>query len=145
MGNALGECSQVFFAGQAEENVRENELGKEILGCAMRVHTTLGPGLLESTYEICLQHELNKLGHPTKRQVALPVVYDGLALDAGYRIDLLIEDLVVVELKVVEKLLPVHTAQLLSYLKLGNKKLGYILNFNVVHMRNGIKRVVNNI
>ena len=125
--------------------MRENELGEVILGCAMRVHTAMGPGLLESTYEICLQHELKKMGHAVSRQVALPVVYDGLALDAGYRIDLLIEDLVIVELKVVEKLLPVHTAQLLSYLKLGNKKLGYLLNFNVVHMRNGIKRVANNI
>lgn len=86
-----------------------------------------------------------EIGAPNQASLALPVVYDGLALDAGCRIDLLIEDLVVVELKVVETLLPVHTAQLLSYLKLGNKRLGYILNFNVVHMRNGIKRVVNNI
>jgi GxxExxY protein len=125
--------------------MRENNLGEAILGCATRVHSALGPGLLESTYEVCLMHELKKLNHFVERQVALPVLYDGLALEAGYRIDLLVEDLVVVELKVVERLLPIHTAQLLSYLKLSNRKLGYLLNFNVVHMRNGIKRVVNKI
>ncbi len=109
------------------------------------VHSALGPGLLESTYEACLLHELNKSGLQTARQIALPVIYDGITLDAGYRLDLLVEDLVIVELKVVERLLPVHTAQLLSYLKLSNRKLGHVLNFNVAHMRNGIKRVVNNI
>jgi GxxExxY protein len=124
--------------------MRENELGDGILGCAMKVHSALGPGLLESTYEVCLLHELKKLGLRSERQVVLPVNYDGLILDAGYRLDLLVMDLVVIELKVVEKLLPIHTAQLLSYLKLGNRKLGYLLNFNVVHMRDGIKRVVNN-
>ena len=124
--------------------MRENELGDGILGCAMKVHSALGPGLLESTYEVCLLHELKKLGLRSERQVVLPVNYDGLILDAGYRLDLLVMDLVVIELKVVEKLLPIHTAQVLSYLKLGNRKLGYLLNFNVVHMRDGIKRVVNN-
>jgi GxxExxY protein len=111
----------------------------------MKVHSALGPGLLESTYEACLLHELSKSGLRSARQLALPVIYDGMTLDAGYRIDLLVEDLVIVELKVVEKFLPIHTAQLLSYLKLSNRKLGYVLNFNVLHMRNGIKRVVNQI
>ena len=105
----------------------------------------MGPGLLESTYEACLVHELAKAGLKVQRQIALPVIYDGEILDAGYRIDILVEDLVVVELKVVEKILPLHGAQVLSYLKLGNKKLGYLLNFNVVQMRQGIKRVVNNL
>jgi|SRR5579859_7119390 len=110
----------------------------------MKVHSALGPGLLESTYEVCLAHELSKVGLTVARQVALPVVYDNMELDAGYRIDLLVGDVVILELKVVEKLLPIHTAQLLSYLKLSKRKLGYLLNFNSVHMRDGIKRVVNN-
>ncbi len=125
--------------------MRENAIGETILGCAIKVHTALGPGLLESTYEACLVHELAKAGLKVERQVALPVIYDGVILDAGYRIDILVEDLVVVELKVVEKILPLHGAQILSYLKLGNKKLGYLLNFNVLQMRLGIKRVVNNL
>jgi GxxExxY protein len=124
--------------------VGENDLGDAILGCAMKVHSALGPGLLESTYEVCLAHELSKVGLTVARQVALPVVYDNMELDAGYRIDLLVGDVVILELKVVEKLLPIHTAQLLSYLKLSKRKLGYLLNFNSVHMRDGIKRVVNN-
>ena len=122
----------------------ENSLGDAILGCAMTVHSALGPGLLESTYDVCMVHEFSKAGLTVAKQVALPVRYDGIELDAGYRIDLLVEDMVILELKVVEKLLPIHTAQLLSYLKLSELKLGYLLNFNVVHMRDGIKRVVNN-
>ena len=123
----------------------ENEIGEILLGCAIKVHTALGPGLLESTYEACLIHELAKAGLKADRQVALPVVYDGVQLDAGYRIDILVANLVVVELKVAERILPLHSAQLLSYLKLGGKRLGYLLNFNVVHMRQGIKRVVNHL
>jgi GxxExxY protein len=123
----------------------ENEIGKLLLGCAIRVHTALGPGLLESTYEACLVHELSKTGLEVERQVSLPVVYDGVTLDAAYRIDLVVGGKVLVELKVVEKLLPIHNAQLLSYLKLSRRKLGYLLNFNVVHFREGIKRVVNNL
>jgi len=125
--------------------MNENEIGEILLGCAIKVHTALGPGLLESTYEACLIHELAKAGLKADRQVALPVVYDGVQLDAGYRIDVLVANLVVVELKVAERILPLHSAQLLSYLKLSGKKLGYLLNFNVVHMRQGIKRVVNHL
>ena len=125
--------------------LRENDVGETILGCAIKVHTALGPGLLESTYEVCLAYELQKAGLKSDRQVPLPVVYDEVKLEAGYRMDLLVADIVVVELKVVEKLLPLHTAQLLSYLKLSGRKLGYLLNFNVVQMRDGIKRVVNNL
>ena len=123
----------------------ENEIGEILLGCAIKVHTALGPGLLESTYEACLIHELAKAGLKADRQVALPVVYDGVQLDAGYRIDVLVASLVVAELKVAERILPLHSAQLLSYLKLSGKRLGYLLNFNVVHMRQGIKRVVNHL
>ena len=125
--------------------MKENEIGETILGCAIKVHSALGPGLLESTYEVCLIHELSKVRVRANRQVPLPVIYDGVELEAGYRMDLLVADIVVVELKVVEKLLPLHTAQLLSYLKLSKRKLGYLLNFNVVQMRDGIKRVANNL
>ena len=96
--------------------MKENEIGETILGCAIKVHSALGPGLLESTYEVCLVHELSKAGVRADRQVPLPVIYDEVELEAGYRMDLLVADIVVVELKVVEKLLPLHTAQLLSYL-----------------------------
>ena len=123
----------------------ENEIGEIVLGCAIKVHTALGPGLLESTYEVCLAYELSKAGVKAERQIALPVIYDEVRLDAGYRLDLLVEDIVIVELKVIEKLLPIHTAQLLSYLKISKRKLGYLLNFNVPQMRQGIKRVVNNL
>lgn len=121
----------------------ENEIGEKLLGCAFRVHSALGPGLLESAYEVCLLHELTEAGLAAARQVQFPINYDGVDLDAGYRIDLLIEDIVIVEVKSVEKLLPIHTAQLLSYLKLSNRKLGYLLNFNTTQLRSGIKRVVN--
>ena len=110
----------------------------------MRVHTALGPGLLESSYEVCLCHGLVKLGVAVKRQHPLPIVYDGVQLEAGYRLDLLINDRVVVEIKTVDRLLPVHAAQLLNYLRLGNFKLGYLLNLHVLSMRDGVKRVVNN-
>ena len=123
----------------------ENEIGEIVLGCAIKVHTALGPGLLESTYEVCLAYELSKAGVKAERQIALPVIYDEVRLDAGYRLDLLVEEMVIVELKVIEKLLPIHTAQLLSYLKISKRKLGYLLNFNVPQMRQGIKRVVNNL
>ncbi|MHB1231143.1 MAG: GxxExxY protein [Burkholderiales bacterium] len=119
------------------------DIGEIVIGAAMKVHSALGPGLLESAYEACLAHELVKSGVEVKKQVSLPLVYDGVRLDIGYKLDLLINDSVIIELKSVEKLLPIHTAQLLSYLKLGNHRLGYLLNFNVVSMRDGIKRVVN--
>ncbi len=123
--------------------MNENEIGDTLLGAAIKVHSALGPGLLESAYETCLVHEIGQRGLKVRRQVALPLIYDGIKLDAGYRLDLLINDKVIVELKSVEKFLPLHTAQLLSYLKLSGLKLGYLLNFNVAHMRDGIKRIVN--
>ncbi|MEP6925277.1 MAG: GxxExxY protein [Pyrinomonadaceae bacterium] len=120
-----------------------NKISGEIIDSAMKVHSTLGAGLLESVYETCLSHELRKRGLKVETQVALPVFYDGLKLDAGYRIDLLVENAVIVELKTAEHFLPIHEAQLLSYLKLSGKKLGLLLNFNVVHFKNGIKRLIN--
>lgn len=113
-----------------------------VIGCAMKVHSFLGPGLLESAYETCLVHELKKNGIKVLSQVALPVVYDGVNLDAGYRIDVLVEDRIVVELKAAENLTSLHQAQLMSYLKLSGNKVGLLINFNVVHLKDGIKRVV---
>lgn len=120
-----------------------NKISEKIIGCAIKVHKTLGPGLLESTYEVCLIHELSKEGLRVQSQVSLPVIYDGIKLDAGYRIDLLVEDLVIVELKAIDGFLPIHEAQLLSYLKLSNKKLGLLINFNVKLLINGVKRLMN--
>jgi GxxExxY protein len=121
----------------------EEDIGRKILAAAMKVHSSIGSGLLESAYEACLAHELRKEGLPLERQIALPIVYDGEKLDAGYRLDLWIERKVIVEVKSVDRLLPIHGSQLLSYLRLSNSKLGYLLNFNVVHMKDGIKRIVN--
>jgi len=120
-----------------------NQISGKIIEAAMRVHSALGPGLLESAYEACLLHELRKLGLMVLSQVTLPLHYDGLSIDAGYRIDLMVEDSVIVELKAVEKILPIHEAQILSYLKISNKQVGLLINFNVVHLKNGIKRIVN--
>lgn len=120
-----------------------DEITGTIVDACMRIHTALGPGLLESVYEACLRHELLKRRLKVETQVWLPVVYDGLKFDSGYKIDLLVEDLVIVELKAVERILSVHQAQLLSYLKLSRKSVGLLINFNVVHLRHGIKRMIN--
>ena len=120
-----------------------NDVTGSIVDAAMKVHTALGPGSLESVYERCLKHELIKRGLRAESQIWLPVIYDGIPIEGGYRIDLLVEECVIVELKVVEHILDVHKAQLLSYLKLANKKVGLLINFNVVHLRDGIRRMVN--
>ena len=122
-----------------------NEISGAVIDAAMKVHTALGPGLLESAYEGCLAHELGKRGHRVGKQVTLPVNYDGVTIDVGYRIDLLVDDGVIVELKAVDRLAPIHEAQLLTYLKLSGKKVGLLINFNVLHLRDGIKRMVNNL
>jgi GxxExxY protein len=122
--------------------VTENDIGTAILGAAMRIHSVLGPGLLESAYETSLLYELEKQGLSGRRQVPIAVRYEGLIVDNGYRVDLLIDNLVVVELKAVEAILPVHRSQLLSYLRVGGFKLGYLLNFHVAHVRDGIIRMV---
>jgi GxxExxY protein len=121
-----------------------NEVTGLIVDAAMKVHSILGPGLLEGAYEACLRHELMSRGLEVNSQVSLPVDYDGTLIDAGYRLDLLVENSVIVELKAVEKLSPIHDAQLLTYLKLSGKKVGLLLNFNVVQMKDGIRRMVNN-
>src|SRR5512135_55241 len=121
----------------------ENEVGNAIISCAMKVHSAVGPGLLESAYELCLGHELSRQGLGVRSQVPISIRYEDLAVDHGYRVDLLVNDRVVIELKAVEAVLPVHRGQLLSYLRLGGFKLGYLLNFNVAYMRDGITRLVN--
>lgn len=120
-----------------------DQITGSIVDAAFKVHTALGPGLLESVYERCLRHELIKRGLRVESQIWLPVIYDQMVIEGGYRIDLLVEDQVVVELKVSEQLLQLHKAQLLSYLKLADKRVGLLINFNVIHLRDGIKRLVN--
>jgi GxxExxY protein len=124
------------------EEERVNVLTAAIIGAAMKVHTALGPGLLESAYEACLAYELRKQAFDIRTQVELPVVYEGVQLDLGYRIDLLVNELVIGELKCVERISPVHEAQIISYLRLSKKNVGLIINFHVRHLRDGIKRFV---
>ena len=128
---------------QGKEMQRENQVTEVIIGCAIEVHRILGPGLLETAYEECLCYELMSSELHFNRQVKQPVYYKGVKLDCDYRLDLLVEDLVVVELKTVEKLLPIHQAQLLTYLKLRQLSVGLIINFNVPILKNGIMRIVN--
>jgi GxxExxY protein len=120
-----------------------NKISGAVVDAAMKVHSVLGPGLLESAYEACLLFELHKRGMQARRQVELPVIYEEVTIDVGYRIDLLVEDAVIVELKAVEQVLPIHNAQLLSYLKLSGKRVGLLMNFNVVQLKDGIQRMVN--
>jgi GxxExxY protein len=125
--------------------MNENDLGTLVLDAAFEVHKTLGPGLLESAYEYCLAFELIQKGLNIKAQYPLPLVYKDVKLDCGYRLDILVEDKIVVEVKAVEALNDIHMAQMLTYLKLTGCKLGYLLNFNVVLFKTGIRRVVNNL
>jgi len=120
-----------------------NQVSGAVVDSAMKVHSALGPGLLESAYETCLVRELRKRGFQVECQFAIPVRYDGETLDVGYRADLLVEECVLVELKSIETVLPIHKAQLLSYLRLSQKEVGLLINFNVEHLKNGIKRVIN--
>jgi GxxExxY protein len=119
-----------------------DDLSNRVIGCALEVHRSLGPGLLESTYEQCLAHELKTNGIEFKRQHPLPVNYKEIRLDCGYRVDLLINNKLIVELKTAEKILPIHQAQLLTYMELSNVAVGLLINFNVKYLRDGIKRMV---
>jgi len=123
--------------------MNENELTKTIIGCAMKVHTILGPGLLESAYEECLFYELKKSGLKVEKQKPLPLIYEEVKLECGYRIDIIVENKIIVEIKSVESLNDLHLAQILTYLKLSKCKYGLLMNFNVLHLKNGIKRVAN--
>ncbi len=119
-----------------------NELTYETIGCVLKVHSNLGPGLLESSYEVCLEYELRNAGLNVVRQKAVPVVYDTIHLDAGYRIDLLVNETLVLEIKSVEAIAPIHRAQMMTYLKLSGHKVGLLLNFNVCSMKDGIHRII---
>ena len=121
---------------------RVDFLSNRVLNAAIKVHKELGPGLIESVYETCLAYELHKAGFAVERQVKLPIVYDGTVLDAELRLDIWIERSLIVEVKAVETVLPVHHAQLMTYLKLTNNRLGLLINFNVPLLKNGIKRIV---
>jgi GxxExxY protein len=122
--------------------VNKNDISGAVVDAATKVHSALGPGLLESAYAVCLKHELIKRGLKVASEVPLPVVYDGVRLEAGYRLDLVVEDPVVVELKAIEALAPIHQAQTISYLKLSGKPIGLLINFHSLHLKAGIKRFV---
>lgn len=120
-----------------------DSIAAEIVDAAFKIHMELGPGLLESAYEACLEHELLKRGFAVERRKARPVHYDGIVIDVGHRLDLLVNDLVIIELKAVTELAPIHQAQLTTYLKLSRKALGFLINFNVPLIKNGIRRIAN--
>lgn len=122
---------------------KTEEIGKAIINAAFKVHKELGPGLLEKVYEICLAHELKKAGYEVARQLDVPVVYDGLIFEEGLRLDLMVENLVIAEIKAIETVNPVWESQVISHLKLTGKELGYLINFNVPLIKNGIKRFIN--
>ena len=121
---------------------KEEKIAKSIVHAAYIVHKNLGPGLLENVYEICFCHELNNIGRIAKRQIAVPVVYDGIVFDMAFRLDVLVDELVICELKATDAIHPVHEAQLLSHLKLTGKRLGFLINFNVPLIKDGIKRMI---
>jgi len=132
----------VKIATKTPRHKREEGIAKQVVDAAYTVHKELGPGLLEKIYEVCLCHELSKRGLRCERQVAIPIAYDGIVFDEGLRLDVLVEDLVVCELKAVDEVNPVWEAQILSHLKLTGKRLGFLINFNVQLIRNGIKRII---
>jgi GxxExxY protein len=134
---------RMFEENTESQNI--NRITEKIIGCAIEIHRNLGPGLLESAYEECLCYELEQAELKYKRQVPLPVIYKGVKLDCSYRMDVVVENLVIVEIKAVEKILPVNEAQLLSYLKLYSKKVGLLINFHVPILKIGLKRIVNNL
>jgi GxxExxY protein len=121
---------------------RTEAVARDVVDAAIKVHRTLGPGRLESVYDVCLGHELEQRGHRVQRLTPLPVVYETVKLDAGYRIDLIVDEAVVIEVKSVEALAPVHEAQLLTYLRLSGRRLGFLINFNVLLLKQGLKRMI---
>jgi GxxExxY protein len=137
----LGGFSQEQGSGMDSADL--DELTERIIGCAIAVHRVLGPGLLESTYEACLAHELDKHGLHVAKQKEIPITYKSVKLDCGYRVDLLVNDTVILELKSIERLQPIHKAQLITYLRLAGKPLGLLMNFNEPLLKDGIARLVN--
>ncbi|MDD3630164.1 MAG: GxxExxY protein [Bacteroidales bacterium] len=125
------------------EKIEENEIANKVIGLGIEIHKELGPGLLESAYKECMYYKIGKSGLFVEKEKPMPLVYEGVKLDCGYRIDLLVEKRLVIEIKSVEALNDIHLAQTLTYLKLGNYKLGLLINFNVILLKDGIKRVIN--
>ena len=132
--------SRKHYSMESKHYEKQEEWMKTIYQSALKVHSALGPGLLESVYEVCLLHELTKRGLLVERQKLLPIAYDGMIIDSGLRLDLIVEREIIIELKSVESLIPVHQAQMLTYMKLAKKELGYLMNFNEKLLRNGVKR-----
>jgi len=120
-----------------------DDIAKEIVDAAFKIHRKLGPGLLESAYEACMAHELTRRGFTVERQKTQPVYYEGMEIEVGYRLDILVNDSVIIELKAVEQLAPIHQAQIMTYLKLSDKTLGFLINFNVPLIKQGIRRIAN--
>ena len=120
----------------------ENELASSAIGCALKVHKALGPGLLESAYQACLVYELNQLGLKVEKEKPIPLIYEGVKMEVGYRADLIVEQKLIIELKVVDDLTDVHLAQMLTYLRLARCKLGLLMNFNTIFFRDGVRRVI---
>jgi GxxExxY protein len=143
MGRSKSEGAEGAEGISATGVARVNQLTEMIIGAAIEVHRNTGPGLMESVYEECLSYELSQLGLSFQRQVRLPIAYKGVKLDCGLRMDLLVEDAIVLELKTVDQLLPIHSAQLLTYLKPSGKKVGLLINFNEPVLTKGLKRLVN--
>ncbi len=127
-----------------KQNKELNDLSFKITGCAYEVHKTLGPGLLESTYELCLCHEFEKRGIKFERQKVISIIYKDAIINNAYKMDILVDDKIIIELKSVDSIQPIHTAQLLTYLKLSKKELGLLINFNSINLQNGIRRYINN-
>lgn len=123
----------------------EDIISNDVIGAAIRVHKALGPGLLESAYQFCLCHELRLMDYKVEMEKPMPIVYDNIELDCGYRLDLVVDEMVIIEVKSVQKLNEIHLAQVLTYLKLSNLKLGLLINFNSLLLKDGVKRVVNNL
>jgi GxxExxY protein len=143
LGNISYRRNSSRKGAKPQRKMNENEIAKEIVDAAYKVHTTLGPGLLESVYQAVLEYELRKRGLQVKAEQPIPVVYEGVHLEVGFRADLIVEDKVIVELKSVETLHPVHKKQLLTHLRLANKRLGLLINFGAFLIKDGISRVVN--
>lgn len=127
----------------SEPDAYTEQIGKRIVNAAFKVHKAMGPGLLEKVYELCLAYEIKKAGFEVKRQVTVPIIYDGITFEEGLRLDLLVADTVIIEVKAIEQVNPVWEAQIISHLKLMNKPLGYLINFNVPIIKKGIRRFIN--
>ena len=145
MGSDQIETAKDAKYSQRAAKVTENEISNVVIGCALRVHSALGPGLLESSYGACLHYELVKAGYFVEVQKPLPLVYEGVKLECGYRIDLMVERMVVIEIRSVEALNDLQLAEVLTYLKLSGARLGLLMNFNVLRLKDGIRRVVNHL